>query len=172
MLALPGSAYLYQGEELGLPEAIDIPDDKRQDPTFFRTQGERYGRDGCRVPLPWEADVPAFGFNQTGHSWLPQPQGFQELARDQQKGQPGSTLEMYRTLLNLRLEHGLGRGGVRWLEGYPSGVVALINKDVAIIANVSAEPVSLPDGEIVACSGNLVDGQLPADNTAWVKLRT
>jgi alpha-glucosidase len=172
MLALPGSAYVYQGEELGLPEAIDIPDDKRQDPTFFRTHGERYGRDGCRVPLPWEAGVPAFGFNHTGHSWLPQPQGFQELARDQQEGQAGSTLEMYRTLLKLRLEHGLGRGDVRWLEGYPSGVVALANKDVAIIANVSAEPVVLPDGDVLVCSGDLVDGHLGADNTAWVKLRS
>ncbi len=63
MLALPGSSYLYQGEELGLPEVIDLPDDARQDPTWFRTNGERYGRDGCRVPIPWTADAPAYGFN-------------------------------------------------------------------------------------------------------------
>ena len=73
MLALPGSAYIYQGEELGLPEAVDLPDDARQDPTWFRTAGERYGRDGCRVPLPWTAKDPAFGFSPTGAAWLPQP---------------------------------------------------------------------------------------------------
>jgi alpha-glucosidase len=172
MLALPGSAYLYQGEELGLPEAIDIPDDKRQDPTFFRTHGERYGRDGCRVPLPWEADALAFGFNHTGESWLPQPAVFRELARDQQKGQTGSTLELYKKLLSLRMEHQLGRGEVNWLEGYPSGVVALVNRDVAVIANVTAEPQDLPDGDILAVSSDLVGGRLAADQTAWVKLRS
>ncbi|MBC7403188.1 MAG: glycoside hydrolase family 13 protein, partial [Microbacteriaceae bacterium] len=73
MLALPGSSYVYQGEELGLPEVIDLPDDARQDPTWFRTNGERYGRDGCRVPIPWEADAPSYGFGTSGKSWLPQP---------------------------------------------------------------------------------------------------
>ena len=70
MLALPGSSYLYQGEELGLPEVIHLPDDARQDPTWFRTAGERYGRDGCRVPIPWEADAPNYGFGHDGDPWL------------------------------------------------------------------------------------------------------
>src|SRR5690606_11234713 len=86
MLALPGSAYLYQGEELGLPEVIDLPDDARHDPTWHRTNGERYGRDGCRVPIPWESDRPAYGFSPTGRSWLPQPDVWAELARDAQVG--------------------------------------------------------------------------------------
>ena len=84
MLALPGSAYIYQGEELGLPEAVDLPDSARQDPTFFRTGGELYGRDGCRVPIPWEADAPASGFSPTGSSWLPQPATWPLYARDAQ----------------------------------------------------------------------------------------
>ena len=89
MLALPGSAYLYQGEELGLPEVIDLADDARQDPTWFRTGGERYGRDGCRVPIPWSADAPAYGFSPTGASWLPQPAEWATLARDAQVDGPG-----------------------------------------------------------------------------------
>ena len=89
MLALPGSSYLYQGEELGLPEVIDLPDDARQDPTWFRTDGERYGRDGCRVPIPWEADAPNYGFGPAGDPWLPQPAQWAELARDRQRGVPG-----------------------------------------------------------------------------------
>lgn len=170
MLGLPGSAYLYQGEELGLPEVIDIPDDKREDPTFFRTHGERYGRDGCRVPLPWESGKPAFGFNTTGATWLPQPAVFGELARDAQKGHPGSTLELYRTLLRVRAEHGLGSGQLEWLPGYAESVVAFANSGVAVIANLGHVPVTLPAGALLASSGPLADGSLPGDATAWVQL--
>jgi alpha-glucosidase len=170
MLALPGSAYLYQGEELGLPEVIDIPDELRQDPTFFRTNGERYGRDGCRVPLPWEANGTAYGFNTTGHSWLPQPPVFAELARDQQKGVASSTLELYRTLLRLRNDHRLGHGSLTWLSGQPDQVVAFTNGSIAVIANVGAGPVALPPGEVLVTSGPLEDGQLPGDTTAWIEL--
>src|SRR5690606_9172170 len=102
MLALPGSSYLYQGEELGLPEAMEIPDEFRQDPTWFRTEGKRYGRDGCRVPLPWEADAPAFGFNDTGASWLPQPMEWGAYARAAEENDPTSTLSLYKQLLRLR----------------------------------------------------------------------
>lgn len=170
MLGLPGSAYLYQGEELGLPEVIDIPDDKREDPTFFRTHGERYGRDGCRVPLPWESGKPAFGFNTTGATWLPQPAAFGELARDAQKGHPESTLELYRTLLRVRAEHGLGSGQLEWLPGYAESVVAFANSGVAVIANLGHVPVTLPAGALLASSGPLADGSLPGDATAWVQL--
>ena len=116
MLALPGSAYVYQGEELGLPEAIGLPDSARQDPTWFRTEGERYGRDGCRVPIPWESDRPAYGFSPDGRSWLPQPAEWAALARDAQVAVPGSTLELYRLALELRKQHGLGLGTLNWVE--------------------------------------------------------
>jgi alpha-glucosidase len=170
MLGLPGSAYLFQGEELGLPEVIDIPDDRRDDPTFFRTNGERYGRDGCRVPIPWEADKPAYGFNDSGASWLPQPAVFGELARDQQQGVESSTLELYRRLLRLRAGHGLGSGDFSWLPDFPGSTVAFQNSGIAVIGNLGTATIALPAGELLASSGPLVDGQLPGDATAWIKL--
>ncbi|MGB1101768.1 MAG: alpha-amylase family glycosyl hydrolase, partial [Pontimonas sp.] len=170
MLALPGSAYVYQGEELGLPEVIDIPDNLRQDPTFFRTQGERYGRDGCRVPIPWESNAPAYGFNSTGSSWLPQPESFNALARSEQNGVSGSTLELYKKLLALRAEHSLGSGNLEWLDGFGNDVVAFRNGSIAIIANTGDSPLELPDGEVLVTSGEMAGPQLPPNTTAWVKL--
>ena len=172
MLALPGSAYLYQGEELGLPEHVYIPDDARQDPTWFRTNGERYGRDGCRVPLPWEHDAAAFGFNSTGQSWLPQPTQWSQLARDVQQGDPDSTLQLYTVALAQRRRLQLGAGTLAWVEA-PAGVVSFDNGSVRVIANVSAQPVAL-DGvalaRVVAASGPLTaDGKVPADTTVWVE---
>ena len=143
MLALPGSAYLYQGEELGLPEVIDLPDDARQDPTWFRTAGERYGRDGCRVPLPWTAKAPAYGFSPTGAVWLPQPAEWAALARDAQAGDPASTLSLYRALLAPRRAHELGVG--RRSTGSTASatdVVAFRNGNVTVVANIGSTPIA------------------------------
>lgn len=169
MLALPGSSYLYQGEELGLPEVIDLPDDARQDPTWFRTGGERYGRDGCRVPLPWQADSPALGFSPTGQSWLPQPAEWADLARDRQLGDPGSTLELYRRALAVRREHALGAGTLEWvLNGSAHGeVLRFRNQGVTVTANLSPEPVSLPAGTVLLASIPVEGGLLPPDTTVW-----
>ncbi len=169
MLALPGSAYLYQGEELGLPEVIDIPGEARQDPTWFRTNGERYGRDGCRVPIPWSADAPAYGFNTTGASWLPQPAEWAGLARDAQSGVEGSTLELYRTLLAERRSRSLGAGSLEWIDGYGDDVVAFRNGNVSVIANTGSTPVTVPDGIVIASSGPLAQGEVPADTTVWIE---
>ncbi|GAB2453891.1 alpha-glucosidase [Conyzicola lurida] len=169
MLALPGSAYVYQGEELGLPEAIHLPDAARQDPTWFRTDGERYGRDGCRVPIPWEASSPAFGFNATGESWLPQPEEWASYARDAQLGVEGSTLELYTRLLALRHEHDLGMGTLKWITGHGEAVVAFSNGDVTVFANTGDVPVELPLGEVLAASGPVTGGSLPADTTVWLR---
>jgi alpha-glucosidase len=171
-MALPGSAYVYQGEELGLPEVINIPDELRQDPTFFRTGGERYGRDGCRVPIPWEGNKPAYGFNATGASWLPQPPSFAALARNEQEGVAGSTLVLYKTLLRIRAELGLGTGSCDWLEGYGDDVVALRNGSIGIIANTGESDIALPPGEVLVSSEALTDAVLPPNTTAWVKLST
>jgi alpha-glucosidase len=170
MMALPGSAYVYQGEELGLPEVVDIPDELRQDPTFFRTNGDRYGRDGCRVPIPWEGTAPAYGFNSTGESWLPQPKSFASLARKEQEGVSGSTLELYKTLLSLRADLSLGTGSFVWLEGYDSDVIAFRNGPIGIIANLGESDVTLPAGEVLVSSGELNGAVLPSHTTAWVKL--
>ena len=114
MLGLPGSAYLYQGEELGLPDHTSLDDDLRQDPTWWRSEYTEAGRDGCRVPLPWESDAPGLGFGPTGKTWLPQPDSYAELARDRQAGVEGSTLEMYQSALALRRAFKLGAGSLEW----------------------------------------------------------
>ena len=168
MLALPGSAYLYQGEELGLPEVIDLPDEARQDPTWFRTNGERYGRDGCRVPLPWTSEGPAFGFNETGEAWLPQPAEWAGLARDAQRDDPGSTLTLYKNLLAERRARGLGAGTLEWVDGLGTDVVAFRNGSITVVANVGDTPVELPSGTVVVSSGPLTDRMLPVDQAVWL----
>ena len=168
MLGLPGSAYVYQGEELGLPEVIDIPDAARQDPTWHRTQGERYGRDGCRVPIPWEADAPAYGFSTEGNSWLPQPADWAPLARDTQAGDPESTLAMYREALRLRREHELGAASLEWIDGLSAGVLGARISDVEVYANVTGDPMPLPAGEVLLSSGPITD-VIPADTTLWLR---
>ena len=166
MLALPGSAYIYQGEELGLPEHVDIPDDARQDPTWFRTNGERYGRDGCRVPLPWEAGAPAYGFNSTGATWLPQPDAWAGLARDVQSGDSTSTLELYRSALAARTDNDLGDGAIEWLDR-GDGVLAFTNGAVTVIANISGAPVPIT-GDVIVASGPVGD-TVPTDTTVWLR---
>jgi alpha-glucosidase len=172
MLALPGSAYLYQGEELGLDEVHDLPAHMRQDPTWFRTDGQKYGRDGCRVPLPWEADQPAYGFNDSGRSWLPQPQRWRAIARDAQRGDAGSTLHLYRRLLRLRQQFGLGTGELEWAEGYPGGVLAFRNGRVLVLANFHADEVRVPgNSRVLVSSVPLSDDRIPADTTVWLELQ-
>ncbi|WP_245599567.1 glycoside hydrolase family 13 protein [Nakamurella lactea] len=167
MLGLPGSAYLYQGEELGLPEHTALDDDLRQDPTWMRSGQLERGRDGCRIPLPWEADAPGLGFGPTGRTWLPQPESYSALARDRQVGVNGSTLELYRAALATRRERDLGNGALRWVPSAPS-VLTFSNGPVTVIANLGDGPVPLPPGELLLASGELVDGALPPDTAAWL----
>jgi alpha-glucosidase len=176
MLALPGSAYLYQGEELGLPEATQLPDDVRQDPTWVRSGHTSRGRDGCRVPVPWEGDAPSYGFGPSEQSWLPQPDVFGDLAVDRQRGVQGSTLELYRTLLRLRRELRLGRGDLAWVELEHEGALAFditaeSGTSVRVIANVGGANVPLPaDAEVLVCSEDVDLGEgLPTDCAAWLR---
>lgn len=168
MLALPGSAYLYQGEELGLPEVIDIPDEARQDPTFARTGGERYGRDGCRVPIPWTRGAPAAGFSETGASWLPMPEDWGDLARDAQRQDPSSTLNLYRRLLRERRERRLGRSVLVWIDDVGDDVLAFHTHDVTVVVNFGAEPFPLPGGQVIVASGPLAGDHLPTDTAVWI----
>lgn len=168
MLALPGSAYLYQGEELGLPEVLDLPEESRQDPTWIRTGGERYGRDGCRVPLPWNAGQPAQGFSATGQSWLPQPDGWDRFARDVQREDPDSSLTMYRQALALRREFSTATASLTWIDAAPAGVLGARIGALEVYTNLSDEAVALPSGEVAIASGPL-DGSLPPNTTVWIR---
>ena len=172
MLALPGSAYLFQGEELGLPEVVDLPDDARHDPTWHRTNGERYGRDGCRVPLPWEAGAPAAGFSGTGASWLPQPDGWDQYARDRQRGDDGSSLELYRALLAVRRRYRLAQGAVEWIDPGSPDVLAFRNGDALVIVNFGSVPVARPDGVVLASSGPVEPGVIAPDAALWLEVGT
>lgn len=149
MLALPGGVYLYQGEELGLPDHTKLPDDVRQDPTFGRTSGARLGRDGCRIPLPWTQDGPTAGFNDTGASWLPHPEGWSNYARSAQQGDPRSTLSLYRAALDKRRALKLGSGSFSWYDGFGDDVVAFVNRDVLVILNLGPKEVALPPFDVI-----------------------
>jgi alpha-glucosidase len=174
MLGLPGGAYIYQGEELGLPEHTMLEGKYRQDPTWFRTNGEKVGRDGCRVPLPWEANGgPSFGFNTTGKSWLPAPASFKRYARDAQEGVAGSTLELYKRLIKERKEFALGSGEFRFAPEYSSdSTLGYINNGVLVIANFGPDSVDVPAGKLLVTTQHdlTVEGVLEHDQTAWIKL--
>jgi alpha-glucosidase len=173
MLALPGSSYLYQGEELGLPEHTTLAPEFRQDPTFFRTNGKRVGRDGCRVPLPWEAGVGAAnGFNQTGKAWLPQPEIYAAYSHDQQEGIAGSTLELYKQALKLRRDLKLGEGSFEWVAEFVSEAsLGFRNGEILVVHNFGHTPIELPAGEIIASSleGMTEGHKLVADQTVWIQ---
>jgi len=167
MLALPGSCYLYQGEELGLHEVSDLPAAALQDPIWMRTLNTKKGRDGCRVPLPWTHEGDSYGFG-SGPSWLPQPAGFSRNAVSAQSGHPESTLEMYREALRVRRQ----LQGAEELEWVPTG-----NPDVLhfvrpggwhCATNFGTEPVPLPEGAVRVSSVPLADDRLPGECTVWL----
>ncbi|MET1034541.1 MAG: glycoside hydrolase family 13 protein [Arthrobacter sp.] len=180
MLGLPGGVYLYQGEELGLPDHTTLPNRFRQDPTFHRTGGSRIGRDGCRVPLPWTADGATYGFSDGDAGWLPQPDHWADYARDAQHGVEGSTLELYRRGLAERSRLGLGEGGLAWLEQEEAtmrtGVVAYANGGTAVVLNAGDTPAPLPAGRLLVESvpGAVTPAEsghmLAPDAAAWIEL--
>lgn len=164
-LALPGSAYVYQGDELGLPEAWDLPLDVLQDPIWHDSEHTVKGRDGCRVPIPWEPTGESLGFG-TGGSWLPQPPEFARLAAAAQDNEPGSTLELYRAALALRRARLVEEVGFELVDRGP-GVLAFRRGDsFTCVTNMGDHPVALPDGEVLLSSGPLV-ADLPPDTTVW-----
>ena len=170
MFALPGSAYVFEGEELGLPEHTSLPAVSRQDPAFFRTMGAEAGRDGCRVPLPWNSAAPAFGFSATGKTWLPQPEIFAALAVDRQDGVAGSTLELYRNAISIRRERKLGLGTLEWNRSTPE-VLDFENAGVQVITNFGVAPIPLPQNRsmLLASDADAILGNLLApDSTVWL----
>jgi alpha-glucosidase len=173
-LALPGSVYIYQGEELGLPEVEDIPTGKLQDPMYLRSPGDNPGRDGCRVPLPWSGDASPFGFSPPGSAepWLPQPADWAARTAEIQSADPASMLSLYRAALRLRrTEVGLGDGPLDWLDAEP-GVLAFRRAEEFIcVANLADAPAELPaHSELLLTSGPLAeDGRIPKDTAVWLR---
>lgn len=168
-LALPGSAYIYQGEELGLPEA-HVPDEFIQDPIFQRSEGRLRGRDGARVPLPWSADAPACGFSATGKSWLPQPAIWGRWAVAGQEIEPGSMLTLYKKALQLRRLHLQGTEDFQWLDS-PEGVLAFRRGVVDCVINMSDRSIPLAGGRrssLLLSSGSAPEGELPPDTAVWI----
>ncbi|MET8771201.1 glycoside hydrolase family 13 protein [Streptomyces sp. NPDC004658] len=168
MLALPGSAYLYQGEELGLPEVADLPTEVLQDPIWEQTGHVRKGRDGCRVPLPWTTTGPSYGFGP-GPGWLPQPASFAAYAVEAQAGAEGSTLELYRAALRLRRKVLQGET-LTWTPDAPAGVLDFRRTEAwRNVTNLGTEAVPLPPGDVLLSSGPLPEGgELPPDTTVWL----
>jgi len=189
MLALPGSAYLYQGQELGLFEVLDLPDEARQDPTFRLTNGLAPGRDGCRVPIPWSGDAPSYGFGPEGSSatWLPQPPEWAALSVAAQSGVAGSTLELTRSALALRRSlEALGDGDLEW-DAHDLGRTVLSfvrpardgGQALRCVVAMEGGAVTLPagwggsDAVLLVSHGALseVGGALvlPADTAVWLR---
>ncbi len=167
--ALPGSLYIYQGDELGLPE-VELPLDAIEDPMHFRSGGVDPGRDGCRVPLPWSGEESPYGFG--GAPWLPQPADWEELTVEAQEHDPDSTLHLYREAIALR--RGIGDfadGDLRWIE-LGADVLAFRRGDgVLSMTNLGTTSVPLPAHHGVLLASRAVDGALPPDSTVWLALR-
>ena len=163
--------YLYQGEELGLPEVFDLPADARQDPIFSRTGGKELGRDGCRVPLPWSGTQPPYGFGPDGSTpWLPQPPLWSEMSVAAQQTDPDSTLSLYRTAMQLR--RGLFHPqGLTWLSDKDADLLVFERpgrdgRMVRCAVNQGTTAVELPGRPLLA-SGPLTGDELPPDTAVW-----
>jgi alpha-glucosidase len=174
--ALPGSLYIYQGDELGLDE-VDLPVERLQDPMYFRSGGTDPGRDGCRVPLPWSGSEPPFGFSPAhaaAEPWLPQPGRWADLTVETQQRDGGSMLNLYRAALAIRRsEPGLGDGPMAWLPSGDDVLAFRRGERLTSITNLSAADVPLPPhAGILLASADLVDGRLPPDATAWLRPAT
>lgn len=179
-LSLPGSAYVYQGDELGLPEHTTLDAESREDPTFFRTEGQELGRDGARVPLPWSPVGNGLGFGP--NPWLPQPETFENITVDHQLGNPQSVLNLYKNALRIRHELALGRAEFEWdpMSEQNTQILAYrLTTDsgdtVLVAANAGDAAVEIPElttGELLLASGQsaVMAGKLAADHTVWIKL--
>jgi alpha-glucosidase len=170
-MALPGSMYVYQGEELGLPEVEDIPDHLRQDPMWRRSGGVDPGRDGCRVPIPWSGSQPPYGFSsEAAKPWLDQPNDWAALTVEAEDHDPASMLNLYRTGLHMRRESPWGDAAhFEWLPSQPSVLAFARGERFVCLVNFGADSVPLPDGAgILLASSELVAGAVPQDTTVWL----
>jgi alpha-glucosidase len=170
-MALPGSLYVYQGEELGLPEVEDIPGDRKQDPMWLRSGGVDPGRDGCRVPIPWSGEAPPYGFSPAGAAppWLDQPDDWASLTVEAESSHPDSMLSLYRTGLGIRKQKPWGDGEFRWIPAGDDVLAFARGDEFACFVNFGATPVALPaDAEILIASNDLEGGAVQQDTTVWL----
>jgi alpha-glucosidase len=175
VMALPGSSYIFNGQELGLPDA-ELADRDRQDPSFFRTKGVQKGRDGARVPMPWSGDETPFGFS-TGSPWLPIPNEWKDFSVSSQSADPASTLNLYRSALKIRKSNLVGAGEIEWVDRGNTGLLSFTRGKFAVYLNTSAASFEIPtsgtlalgsSSEVLLENGLLV---LPAASAAWVAIR-
>jgi alpha-glucosidase len=171
--ALPGSLYLYQGDELGLPE-VDLPREVLQDPMHFRSGGTDPGRDGCRVPLPWSGTAAPFGFSPvgaTGDPWLPQPADWSRYTVEAEEADPHSMLALYRAALRIRRDDpALGDGPLTFVDLGPDLLAFTRGDGFVSITNFAGGGRTLPAGDVLLASEELTgDGVLPPDSTAWLR---
>lgn len=170
MLALPGAVFIYNGEELGLPDVLDLPDEVLQDPTWERSGHSERGRDKCRVPMPWSGDEPPFGFSSSPDTWLPMPPEWASLTVEKQSDDPDSTLTFFRAALELRRSRGEFAGTqIEWVSA-PSDALIFRRRGGGLVCvlNAGSRPIPLPPGELLLASATLVDGALAPDAAAWL----
>ena len=169
MLALPGTVFIYNGEELGLPDVLDLPEEVLQDPTWERSGHAERGRDKCRVPIPWSGEAPPFGFSASADTWLPMPADWAPLTAEKQQADADSTLSFFRRALELRRERAEFDGSdIEWLTAAPDAVIFRRSGGLVCALNAGKRPIALPDGELVLASAPLVDGKLPPNGAAWL----
>ena len=173
-LALPGGAYVYQGDELGLEEVEDIPEELLQDPTWERSGHVVRGRDGCRVPIPWSGTRAPYGFGSADNPpWLPQPEGWEALTAEAQDGDPASHLNHYRAALAERRRHpALGDGTLTWDDDVPASVLSFTrDPGFRCVVNFGPDAYALPaDAQILVASGNAASGTLGVDEAVWLQI--
>jgi alpha-glucosidase len=172
LLALPGPVFLYQGDELGLPEVVDLADHHITDPIFRRTNGQRRGRDGCRIPLPWSGTAPPFGFSPPATvvgSWLPQPPSFADYTVEQQRPVSSSTWRLHKRALVIRRALALrATEPLAWLDLGPDVIAFSRGGRFACALNMGDTDIELPEGhELLVASVDVSDGRLAPNAAAW-----
>lgn len=167
MLALPGAVFVYNGEELGLPN-VELPDNVLQDPVWERSGHTERGRDGCRVPLPWSGDAAPYGFSSTTQTWLPMPDDWGPLTVAAQSADPESTLSLFRRAIELRRGRTVLGRSVRWLPTAPGLLAFQCEDGLVCLLNAGSTTVDVPAGRVVLASGPLSDGRMSPDTTLWL----
>jgi alpha-glucosidase len=168
-LALPGAAYVYNGDELGMPD-VDLPDEALQDPIWERSGHTERGRDACRIPMPWSGTEPSYGFSSRPDTWLPMPEGWGALTADAQAGDPASIQSLYRSALALRRTSPAFAGeSLEWVPA-PTGCLAFRRPGgLVCLLNLSGAPVALPEGQVLLSSAEVEGGKLPSDAAVWLQ---